>query len=93
MVGQFLDSSNLVYLILILMMFTTFQELHEYLGGENSGYLKVTGLHPWNESVNETSNILAFDAVSVILQVVDDVGADCDLLLGVRGGQIRVKLI
>ena len=88
-----MDSSNLVCLILILMMFTTFQELHECFGGENSGYLKVTGLHPWNESVNETSNILAFDAVSVILQVVDDVGADCDLLLGVRGSQIRVKLI
>ena len=56
-------------------------------------YLKVAGLHPWHQPVNETSYVLTFDAVGVIFQVVDDVGANSDLLLGVRGGQIRVELI
>ena len=81
----------------MLMMITTFKELQQWFWGKTpvkiTFYLKVTRLHPWNEPVNEASYILAFDAVGVIFQVVDDVGANCDLLLGVGGGQIRVELI
>ena len=85
---------------LMLVVIRTFQEqeLHQIPRVKKTTdniptYLKVTGLHPRNESVNEASYIFAFDAVGVIFQVVDDVGPDCDLLLGVGGGQIRVKLI
>ena len=78
----------------MLMIITTFKNCrNSLLWGKSSRYLEVTGLHPWNESVNETTDILAFDAVGVILQVVDDVGSNCDLLLGVGGGQVRVKLV
>ena len=76
---------------LMLMMITTFQELQQWrekLLLKFRLYLKITGLHPRDEPVNETSDILALDAVGVIFQVIDDVGSNCDLLLGVRGGQI-----
>ena len=78
---------------------TTFQEQEHQIPQVKKtpdnipSYLKITGLHPRNESVNEASYIFAFDAVGVIFQVVDDVGPNCDLLLGVGGGQVRVKLV
>ena len=56
-------------------------------------HLKVAWLHPGDEAVNEASDVITFDAVIVILQVVDDVMTNGDLLLGVCCRQLRVELI
>ena len=62
-------------------------------GLNDRNYLEVTGLHPGYESINEAPDVLAVQGVVLILEIVDDVPAHRQLLLGVGAGQVGVKLV
>ena len=62
-------------------------------GLNDRNYLEVTGLHPGHESINESPDVLAVQGVVLILEIVDDVPAHRQLLLGVGAGQVGVELV
>ncbi len=59
----------------------------------SESHLEVWRLHPWHETVNEGSEVLAIGGVVRLTQVIDDLLADGQLLLRVRRGQMQSKVV
>ena len=50
-------------------------------------------MHPRYEAIDEAPDILAVKGVGLVLEIVDDVHTHGQLLLGVRGAEVRGELL